>query len=86
MFQNQHSGRYEIDVPRARLPSIPTETETKIVDSVKMAAGRGIGITREQIPLRTNVLCKRLKTGSGYPAFVAGKDWWEDVKRRHSKA
>ncbi|XP_045169801.2 uncharacterized protein LOC123532438 [Mercenaria mercenaria] len=48
-----------------------------------MAARRGIGVTRKQVLMRTSVLCKRLRIGSGYPNFVAGKDWWEGVRRRH---
>ncbi|KAH3876171.1 hypothetical protein DPMN_000038 [Dreissena polymorpha] len=48
-----------------------------------MASRRGIGLTRKQILARTNVLCKRTKIGSGHRNFVAGKDWWEGVKRRN---
>ena len=76
------SGRFQVGVRRGRPPHIPPELESKIVESIKMAARRGIGLTRKQILLRTNVLCKRSKIGSGYSNFVAGKDWWEGVKRR----
>ena len=31
----------------------------------------------------TNVLCKRAKICAGYGNCIAGKDWWEGVKRRH---
>ncbi|MES9881787.1 MAG: helix-turn-helix domain-containing protein [Sedimenticola sp.] len=77
------SGRFETNVQHGRPPCIPKVLEAKMVESVKIAARRGIGLTRKQILVRTNVLCKRSKIGSGYPNFKAGKDWWEGVKRRH---
>lgn len=63
------SGKHDMHVPNGRPPHIPREVENKIVDAVKMAARRGIGLTRKQILLRTNVLCKRTKVGSGYTTF-----------------
>ncbi|XP_045210605.2 jerky protein homolog-like [Mercenaria mercenaria] len=77
------SGKHELHVPNGRPPHIPRDVERKIVDAVKMAARRGIGLTRKQVLARTNVLCRRMKIGSGYTNFTAGKDWWEGVKRRH---
>ena len=47
------NGRFKLVVPRGRpLPCISPEIEQKIVGSVKMAARRGIGLTRKQILLR----------------------------------
>lgn len=55
------SGRYGENVVHGRPTAIPKEVECKIVDCVKTAAERGIGITRKQLLLRTNVLCQRIK-------------------------
>ena len=79
------SGKHDIHVEHGRPPHISPEIENKIqfVDSVKMAARRGIGLTRKQVLLRTSVLCSRLEISSRYSNFKAGKDWWEGLKRRH---
>ena len=50
------SGKHEIHVEHGRPPHIPREIENKIVDAVKMAARRGIGLTRKQVLRRTSVL------------------------------
>lgn len=76
------SGKHELLVKNGRPPAIPIEIENKIVDSIKMAARRGIGLTRSQILTRTNILCCRINI-SGYTNFKAGKDWWEGLKHRH---
>ena len=77
------SGKHEIHVEHGRPPHIPREIENMIVDAVKMAARRGIGLTRKQVLRRTSVLCQRLDIGSRYANFKAGKDWWEGLKCRH---
>ena len=47
-------------------------------------AQRGVGLTVQQLLLRTNLLCKRLAVASpSYPDFKAGKNWWSGLKRRH---
>ncbi|WAR04798.1 LOW QUALITY PROTEIN: hypothetical protein MAR_020659 [Mya arenaria] len=43
------SGKHELHVPNGRPPHIPRDIENKIVDAVKMAARRGIGLTRMQV-------------------------------------
>jgi hypothetical protein len=55
------SGRYTLDVVHGRPTAIPLDIETKIVECVKVAAERGIGLSRKQLLLRTNVLCKRIQ-------------------------
>ena len=77
------TGKHPLEAKRGRPPHIPFELESKVVDAVKMAARRGIGLTRKQVLARTNTLCQRTKIAGGYQNFVAGKDWWEGVKRRH---
>ncbi|XP_060577256.1 uncharacterized protein LOC132734512 [Ruditapes philippinarum] len=77
------SGKHELHVPNGRPPHIPKAIEDKIVDAVKMAARRGIGLTRQQVLNRTLVLTKRMKIGGGFPNFKAGKGWWDGVRRRH---
>jgi hypothetical protein len=65
------SGKHELHVPNGRPPHIPKAIEDKIVDAVKMAARRGIGLTRQQVLNRTLVLTKRMKIGGGFPNFKA---------------
>ena len=77
------SGKHELHVRNGRPPHIPDKIEQKIVDAVKMAPRRGIGLTRKQILAKTSTLCTRMKISSSYTAFKAGKDWWEGVRRRH---
>ena len=79
------SGRFDISKPivHGRPPAIPNEIEKKIVESVKMAAKMGVGLSRKQILARTHILCKRIKIQTTYDNFKAGKDWWVGVKRRH---
>ncbi|XP_045181703.2 tigger transposable element-derived protein 6-like [Mercenaria mercenaria] len=77
------SGRYEVNVTHGRPCAIPIEVEKKIVVRVKVAAERGIGISRKQLLLRTNVLCQRIQVHTSYKNFHAGKNWWEGLKRRH---
>ena len=79
---DRRSGKHEVNVEHGRPPHIPRDIEHKLVDSVKMAARRGIGLTRKQVLLRTSVLCQRLNI-TRYANFKAGKDWWEGLKRRH---
>jgi hypothetical protein len=55
------SGKHEMHVHNGRPQHIPREVESKIVDSDKMAARRGIGLTRKQLLTRTKVLCQRMK-------------------------
>lgn len=78
------SGKHELHVPNGRPPAIPRDIELQVVEAVKMAARRGIGLTRNQILARTQMLCKNLSIKGTYGNFKAGKDWWEGVKRRHS--
>lgn len=78
------SGKHELHVKNGRPPCIPREIEEKIVHALKIAARRGIGLTRRQVLSRTNLLCKRMKIGSGYKKFKAGKDWFEGLKKRHA--
>ncbi|MES9884670.1 MAG: helix-turn-helix domain-containing protein [Sedimenticola sp.] len=73
------SGKHELHVQHGRPPAVPATIENKLVETVKTAAG----LSRKQIIIRTNVLCKRIKITSSYTNFHAGKDWWEGVKRRH---
>ena len=79
------SGRFDISKPivHGRPPAIPNEIEKKIVESVKMAAKMGVGLSRKQILARTHILCKQIKIQTTYDNFKAGKDWWVGVKRRH---
>ena len=77
------SGKHELHVRNGWPPHIPDKIEQKIVDAVKMAARRGIGLTRKQILAKTSTLCTRMKISSSYTTFKAGKDWWEGVRRRH---
>jgi hypothetical protein len=74
------SGKHPDDVGHGRPPSIPPDVENKIVQSVKVAAQQGMGITRKQLLLRTAVLCKKLKIKRDEKPFTPGKDWWEGVK------
>lgn len=55
------SGRFAVDVQHGRPTAIPAEIENKIVQCVKVAAERGIGLTRKQLMRRVNVLCKRMQ-------------------------
>ena len=68
------SGKHDIDTEHGRPPLIPREVENKIVDAIKMAATRGIGLTRKQVLLRTNTLCQHLNI-TRYSNVKAGKDW-----------
>jgi len=78
------SGKHYVIVTHGRPQCIPKEVESTIVQSVKTAAQRGVGLTVQQLLLRTNLLCKRLAVASPlYPDFKAGKNWWSGLKRRH---
>mgnify|MGYP002633021969 CR=1 FL=1 len=63
------SGKHELHVPHGRPTHIPKEVEDQIVSAVKMAARRGVGLSRKQILLRTNILCERLKIRSACKTF-----------------
>lgn len=63
------SGKHELHVPHGRPTHIPTDVEDKIVSAVKMAARRGIGLSRKQILERTSILCDRLKIRSSCTTF-----------------
>lgn len=52
-------GRFGLDVAHGRPTAIPPEVERKIVKCVKVAAERGIGLTRRQLLQRVNLLSKR---------------------------
>ena len=67
------SGKHELHVKNGRPPCIPFVIEEKIVEALKMAARRGIGLTRRQVLARTNLLCQKMKLGSGYKKFKAGR-------------
>lgn len=78
------SGRFPVNVTHGRPCAIPHEIESKIVECVKIAAERGIGLSRKQVILRANVLCQRLNIKTSYPNFKAGKNWFEGLKKRHN--
>ena len=82
-IRDRISEKHDLHAEHCRPPHIPREIENKIVDSVKMAARRGTGLTRKQVMLRTNVLGKRLDISSRYSNFKAGKDCWQGLKQRH---
>jgi transposase len=66
-------GKHELHVPNGRPPHMPKAIEDKILDAVKMAARRDIGLTRQQILNRTIVPTKRMTICGGFPNFKAGK-------------
>ena len=81
---HQVPGRFGLDVKPGRKPVLPKAVEEKIVDTVKLAAKSGMGVTRKGLLKRTRTLCKRLKIET--PMFkkgIPGNAWWERVKKRH---
>ena len=48
---DRKKGKHELHVQRGRTTHIPWDIESKILDAVKMASRRGIGLTRKQIKI-----------------------------------
>lgn len=77
------AGKHALKTSHGRPPALPTEVESKIASSIKMAAKLGVGLSRRQILIRSNEVYKRMKKGTGYTNFHAGKDRFEGLKRRY---
>ena len=78
------SGRFDLNAKPGRKPALPRVVEDKIVETVKLAAKSGMGVSRKNLLKRTGTLCKRLKIET--PMFkkgVPGNAWWEGLKKRY---
>lgn len=64
------SGRYEVDVTHGRPTAVPRDVEDKIVQCVKLAAEKGIGISRKQLLLRASILSKRIKVNLQHWSYI----------------
>ena len=78
------SGRFDLNAKPGRKPALPRVVEDKIVETVKLAAKSGVGVSRKNLLKRTGTLCKRLTIEM--PMFkkgVPGIAWWEGLKKRY---
>ncbi|VDI54723.1 Hypothetical predicted protein [Mytilus galloprovincialis] len=78
------TGKRNIEVGRGRKPALPLELENSIVKSVKRASQLGVGISRRQLLARTGTLVKKLKIKTPFKNSIPGKDWWQNLKERHT--
>ncbi|XP_021339753.1 uncharacterized protein LOC110440970 [Mizuhopecten yessoensis] len=74
--------RYGSDPRLGRPAALPDTIENKIVDTVKAAAKKGIGISRRQLLTRTGDLCRRYRV-TPFKNVAPSNQWWEGVKKRH---
>ena len=73
------SGRFDVlsDVKPGRKPVLPPQLEAKIVSNLKLAAARGMGVSRSQLLRRTGILCKTLKLETKvFKNCTPGNGWW----------
>ncbi|VDI62466.1 Hypothetical predicted protein [Mytilus galloprovincialis] len=78
------TGKRNIEVGRGRKPALPLELENSIGKSVKRASQLGVGISRRQLLARTGTLVKKLKIKTPFKNSIPGKDWWQNLKERHT--
>lgn len=77
------SGRIAPDARPGKMPVIPAEVESAMVEKAMSLADQGFGVSKKQLTARAGQLCRTMGLKNRFTNGIPGKAWWSGLQHRH---